>query len=358
MSQYTCITCRVGFPDSEMQRTHYKTDWHRYNLKRKVAEMPPVSAEVFQEKVLAQRAEAQAKEQLQSISLHCNVCNKHFSSENAFKNHMQSKKHSDVVAKAKDKVEKPKKVSSNAQEGEVDDDEEVEEVDEFEDEGLEITHCLFCHHESNTFEDNLKHMSRSHSFFIPDLEYVVDLKGLVGYLGEKVGVGKMCLYCNEKSKNFLTIEAVQNHMISKSHTKLDYEGDAALEYADYYDFSSSYPADDKDDDDSNAEVGTIAVDETTNELCLPSGAKAGHRDLRRYYRQNLPPERETHQQMKVRKSIMADYKALGWHGSIKEVTRQKIRDVNTAQRNFAKQQNKLAIKANKFQPHFRPQVIF
>lgn len=362
MPQYTCITCRVGFADSEMQRKHYKTDWHRYNLKRKVAEMPPVSAEVFQEKVRAQRAEAQAKEQLQSISLHCKVCHKHFSSENAFKNHMQSKKHSEVVFKAKDKVEKPKERSSNPQDvvGD-DDDDEIEEVDEFEDEGLEITHCLFCPHESNKIEDNLKHMSRSHSFFIPDLQYAVDLKGLIGYLGEKVGVGKMCLYCNEKSKNFLTIEAVQSHMISKGHTKLDYEGDAALEYADYYDFSSSYPtdADDKnDDDDSSVEVGTIAVDETTNELCLPSGAKAGHRDLRRYYRQNLPPERETHQQMKVRKSIMADYKALGWHGTITEATRQKIRDINTAQRNFAKQRNKLSLKANKFQPHFRPQVIF
>jgi pre-60S factor REI1 len=52
---YTCITCRVGFGTSELQRGHYKTDWHRYNLKRKVAELPPVTADTFQQKVLAQR---------------------------------------------------------------------------------------------------------------------------------------------------------------------------------------------------------------------------------------------------------------------------------------------------------------
>lgn len=48
---HTCITCRVAFARAELQRDHYKSDWHRYNLKRKVAELPSVSAEVFQQKV-------------------------------------------------------------------------------------------------------------------------------------------------------------------------------------------------------------------------------------------------------------------------------------------------------------------
>lgn len=26
---FTCITCRVGFRDGDLQRNHYKTDWHR-----------------------------------------------------------------------------------------------------------------------------------------------------------------------------------------------------------------------------------------------------------------------------------------------------------------------------------------
>ena len=35
-SSYTCLTCHVGFKDSELQRQHHKSDWHWYNLKRKV----------------------------------------------------------------------------------------------------------------------------------------------------------------------------------------------------------------------------------------------------------------------------------------------------------------------------------
>ncbi|KAF8471429.1 hypothetical protein DFH94DRAFT_847400 [Russula ochroleuca] len=37
-----------------------------------------------------------------------------------------------------------------------------------------------------------------HSFFIPDTEYLVDPTGLIAYLGEKVAVGDVCIYCTGK----------------------------------------------------------------------------------------------------------------------------------------------------------------
>jgi len=40
---------------AELQKAHYKTDWHRYNLKRKVADLPPVTAVNFQQRVAAQK---------------------------------------------------------------------------------------------------------------------------------------------------------------------------------------------------------------------------------------------------------------------------------------------------------------
>lgn len=55
-------------------------------------------------------------------------------------------------------------------------------------------------------------------------------------IGEKVGFGKVCLWCNEKGKSFYSTEAVQAHMTDKSHCKLHTDGDAALEFADFYDF--------------------------------------------------------------------------------------------------------------------------
>ena len=34
---YTCLTCHVSFKDVDLQRAHHKSDWHWYNLKRKVS---------------------------------------------------------------------------------------------------------------------------------------------------------------------------------------------------------------------------------------------------------------------------------------------------------------------------------
>jgi pre-60S factor REI1 len=107
---------------------------------------------------------------------------------------------------------------------------------------LSPAHCLFCATKSASLEDNLTHMSEAHSFFIPDAEYLVDLTGLITYLGEKIAVGNVCLYCNGRGREFRTLDAVRKHMVDKSHCKLAYDKEAEmLEIADYYDFTSSYP---------------------------------------------------------------------------------------------------------------------
>ena len=54
---FTCVTCNVAFKESEKQRTHYKSDWHRYNLKRKVADLAPVSAQAFADRVQLQKSQ-------------------------------------------------------------------------------------------------------------------------------------------------------------------------------------------------------------------------------------------------------------------------------------------------------------
>ena len=97
-STYTCITCRVAFRDLEVQRQHYKSDWHRYNLKRKVAELPPVSVEEFQRKVIAYRGKVDELNQDQSAV--CKVCRKNFNSKNQYENHLVSKKHKDRILKS------------------------------------------------------------------------------------------------------------------------------------------------------------------------------------------------------------------------------------------------------------------
>ena len=44
-------------------------------------------------------------------------------------------------------------------------------------EAITSTSCLFCSSSSPTVEENLKHMSSTHSFFVPDLEFLVDVEG-------------------------------------------------------------------------------------------------------------------------------------------------------------------------------------
>ena len=78
---------------------------------------------------------------------------------------------------------------------------------------LKPTDCLFCPLSSDTMEHNLHHMASSHSFFIPDLEYLVDVEGLLNYLGEKVSVDNICLYCSGRGKTLYSLEAVRAHMV-------------------------------------------------------------------------------------------------------------------------------------------------
>jgi len=47
----TCSTCSATFSDSFEQRQHFKLDWHRFNLKRKIQNKPPVGEEEFEKLV-------------------------------------------------------------------------------------------------------------------------------------------------------------------------------------------------------------------------------------------------------------------------------------------------------------------
>ncbi len=388
LPQFTCITCRVAFKDADIQRAHYKTDWHRYNLKRKVAELPPVAADAFQAKVLAQReADSAVGESKHRV---CEDCRKHFTSLNSYESHLRSRKHREMAAAAiaaskpsKGDIEANQRNLEESAESQVppcstgaDKEAKGEEKEEgvgvqtdsdCESEPLGLTECLFCPHESADMEKSLSHMSKTHGFFIPELEYLVDVKGLISYLCEKVGVAYMCLYCNEKGKTFHSVESVQQHMTDKCHCKLFFDGDAALEYAEYYDYSKSYPdhkeVESSEGDAESSSSQALAVPETSIEvnedleLVLPSGSKVGHRALKQYYKQRLPTMEQRKSALITR--LMAQYRALGWRGYGKgEAAVMRARDEAWGRKMQKARDVKLGVKANKFQPHLRPQVVF
>lgn len=99
MSQFTCINCDARFANAEIQREHYKTDWHRYNLKRRVAQLPPVTAEEFQQRVLTARSATETAIEEQQMSIYCTACRKQFGNQKAHDNHLNSKKHKEALAR-------------------------------------------------------------------------------------------------------------------------------------------------------------------------------------------------------------------------------------------------------------------
>ena len=67
----TCICCRQTFESSGSQREHYKSDYHRFNLKRKVVGLPPVKEDLFLQKVSELKEKQNVKEVFTGYCSYC-----------------------------------------------------------------------------------------------------------------------------------------------------------------------------------------------------------------------------------------------------------------------------------------------
>lgn len=73
-----------------------------------------------------------------------------------------------------------------ASDNDMDDDDSEEELDP--------SCCFMCDLEHDTMESCMVHMHKQHGFFIPDVEYLKDAKGLLTYLGLKVLKHRLCSF--------------------------------------------------------------------------------------------------------------------------------------------------------------------
>ena len=293
-----------------------RSDWHRYNLKRRVASLPPLSSEVFAEKVLSAQANSSAAAAKASFERACQPCQKTYYSENAYQNHLGSQRHRVKVAGVGNDQDTepgtPSIISSTISLGdpvapenvgdpetEADFTEVVKDMkktkihDEDSDAGdaarpsrphhpanddkillpispsrtpssvatrnsavMSLTRCIFCNHDAETFKLNLVHMTKVHAMFVPEQEYLSDLEGLVSYLQAKVTENYECLFCH-KLKN--SVAGVQTHMRDKGHTMIAFDSEEEmLEIGQFYDFRSTYSDSDSDDDDDDASSTSTA----------------------------------------------------------------------------------------------------
>lgn len=358
MPTLVCNTCNAELSDEKVQKLHYRSDWHQYNLKRKLAGAPSVSEASFKFSVETLKTE-KGRLDAENLLYTCTVCNKEYRSHKANAQHLRSKLHIQRASQWPQSTFNPitltrpvpcRPVDVNYEEclsripvfkyvkidvahdscllqadgnssdewEEVNDVDDVVSLDSCELDGLDerwmvsrnVHHedmeiwapnqCFFCDSvPDGTVEGCVEHMHKQHGFFIPDAEFVKDLEGLLTYLGVKVTKDFMCLYCEDRGRQFSSLEAVRKHMVSKSHCKLRY-GNVGQEeeLEDFYDFTSSYLPEEDALLVSLGESTTVPVALTKGgaELLIKhdTGTKErvkiiGSRKFLRYYKQKRRP---------------------------------------------------------------------
>ncbi|KAH1019804.1 hypothetical protein HUJ04_009568 [Dendroctonus ponderosae] len=268
--------------------------------------------------------------------VYCNVCGKSFGTDNAYENHINSKKHKEKAAHftgAEQSTRARSPVPVEPTEISIDPGENEDDWDDV-DNPIDNNDSIFCLKHSKSFMDNLDHMTIVHSFFIPDIEYCSDVQGLLSYLGSKISAG---------------------------HCKMVHEGAVLAEYVDYYDNSRSYP-DAADNPNLDEEVAVPELDGSDYKLVLPSGVTIGHRSLMRFYKQSFyKPNRDMDLVLKKDKhlhKVLASYRALGWSQTDQRLAAKTARDVHFLKRMQSKYMMKLGVKSNKLQTHFRQQINY
>lgn len=303
---------------------HYKSDWHKYNLKRREAGLQLVEEKEFQmrlEAALAMRKEKEKKNGTDHIKNINSKKNKKKQMLNKAKNETKNNDVGASSSSADAEMASEEKASQEAPKPRI----PAALAESQENPEIDPKQCLFDQHISNSLKENMHYMQQKFGFFLPDKEFLVDAEGLLGYCHEKIKLGHYCLYCNQV---FPTWQGCQQHMIDKQHCKIRYEKGFWDELDPFYDFSS-------EDNDFVAKIenNKIAEDEEKNdssdmdiegdcdgwedvpdgkedeeeiiqgyereikrfglnvnalgELVFPDGRVVGHRALRRYYKQKI-----------------------------------------------------------------------
>ena len=92
-------TSGTYFSDKDSLSEHYKSDFHKYNLKRKVAGLPPVTKEWFESRKELLSSTASNVGPIQKF-WYDPLTKKKFSSENTYVAHVNSKKFKDLVKRS------------------------------------------------------------------------------------------------------------------------------------------------------------------------------------------------------------------------------------------------------------------
>ncbi|EHK96845.1 putative Zinc finger protein REH1 [Glarea lozoyensis 74030] len=222
----SCAACQISLVDRESQRKHNQSDWHVYNLKRRIAELPSLSLEDFENKVKPARL-AEASVEASGFSRTCLACAKSYHNPKSWDNHCKTLSH------AKKTEESPSKNSSSPTTAELSDkgldyegeDEGEDEISGEADAEFDPADCLFCDIQSSDPESNIQHMHKAHGLFIPDQDRLTDIETFLAYLHTIIADFHECLYCGSTKS---TTEATRSHMRDRGHCMLNFDSEGEL----------------------------------------------------------------------------------------------------------------------------------
>jgi len=86
-----CSTCHIKFGSVINYKLHLTTEYHIYNTKRRIAELPPISEDIFEQK---KQSMVSANASAMSEMLYkCQPCGNTYKSTEQLEEHKRSKKH-------------------------------------------------------------------------------------------------------------------------------------------------------------------------------------------------------------------------------------------------------------------------
>jgi len=311
MQPQQCVACQHMY-DMENQTEHYQSQWHRYNVKRKVAKMAPLTLEMYEQVMIDLRDDKESKVK-KNIQYGCRICKKRFRSEETLMNHLQTKKHKQKIKKEEKKLGRELQKYDYTYESNLDEISEntsqtsVRTESTIPLQSLPANHCLCCPKQFESPGECLDHMT-SHGFFIPFIENVVSIEKLLGFLGEVIGEAGQCPYCY---KSFSSLEGVWHHMEATGHHQMSLR-DEDNPFDEFYDFSPKVEMQENElgelvpvnKEEKRRPVGVNDF----NELVLSDGTTIGHRSHIKIYRQaiKVPTTRDAI----VLQKLVSKYKAL------------------------------------------------
>ncbi|KAI5952136.1 REH1 [Candida theae] len=436
---FTCNTCGIKFISAELQRQHMKTEWHRYNLKRKVASLPPISSETFAEKILSSkyRNHDEERDHEDEYGFYVATRKKKNNTRKQSKTTLKSmfdQRGRRAQSAFDDGTLTPARSSSPAlsvasefsqfslgddhesfveiepvstgselnftessdltdSESELEGSESEQESDsEFSEADLvqetSDTCCFYCGANNEEVEPNIKHMYKHHGLYIPERSFLVDVRGLLEYLGDAVSRHE-CLVCGFHGRSLVSI---RQHLYSKGHCKLPYETkEEKKRVAQYYDFIEERRSETGDrssssekhvgfeesldstsdttngpteTDENGFEPGTtgiydnytlVNIDSTGVEMTTPVGSRIGHRSMQRYYRQNFPLALTVRDEGRRTQAVVDRRLSPGVTWS--QVTKQEKQAQKAEQEAKNVDIRKLKTKKANYQKHFRDEIL-